>query len=44
MIAFLGRGPWEEPEMRAAIDQFVRRRSPVIPALLAVTALQDGMS
>ena len=29
-----GLGPWEEPEMRACLDQFVRRRLPVIPVLL----------
>ena len=29
-----GLGPWEEPEMRGALDQFVRRKSPVIPVLL----------
>jgi hypothetical protein len=29
-----GLGPWEEPEMRACLDQCVRRRMPVIPVLL----------
>ncbi len=29
-----GLGPWEEPEMRACLDQCVRRKMPVIPVLL----------
>jgi hypothetical protein len=29
-----GLGPWEMPEMRACLDQFVRRKLPVIPVLL----------
>lgn len=29
-----GLGPWEEPEMRACLDQCVTRRMPVIPVLL----------
>lgn len=29
-----GIGPWEEPEMRACLSEFVRRRLPVIPVLL----------
>ena len=29
-----GLGPWEEPEMRASINEFVRRKLPVIPVLL----------
>lgn len=29
-----GIGPWEEPEMRACLQQFVSRRMPVIPVLL----------
>jgi CHASE2 domain-containing sensor protein len=29
-----GIGPWEEPEMRACLDQCVKRRMPVIPVLL----------
>lgn len=29
-----GLGPWEEPEMRGCLDQFVKRKSPVIPVLL----------
>jgi hypothetical protein len=32
-----GLGPWEEPEMRACLEQFVRRRLPVIPVLLPDT-------
>jgi hypothetical protein len=27
-------GPWEEPEMRACLSEFVKRRLPVIPVLL----------
>lgn len=29
-----GLGPWEEPEMRALLNEFVRRKLPVIPVLL----------
>jgi hypothetical protein len=29
-----GIGPWEEPEMRACLDQCVQRKMPVIPVLL----------
>lgn len=29
-----GLGPWEEPEMQACLDQFVKRKLPVIPVLL----------
>ncbi len=29
-----GLGPWEEPEMRACLNQFVKRNLPVIPVLL----------
>jgi tetratricopeptide (TPR) repeat protein len=29
-----GFGPWEEPEMEAALSEYVRRRLPVIPVLL----------
>jgi hypothetical protein len=29
-----GMGPWEQPEMRAALEQQVRRGCPVIPVLL----------
>jgi len=29
-----GLGPWEEPEMRACLSEFVQRRLPVIPVLL----------
>jgi hypothetical protein len=29
-----GLGPWEEPEMRACLDQCVHRKMPVIPVLL----------
>lgn len=30
----VGLGPWEIPEMRACLSQFVKRRLPVIPVLL----------
>jgi hypothetical protein len=33
-----GFGPWQSPEMRAFLDEFVRRRCPVIPALLPGSA------
>ena len=29
-----GLGPWEVPEMRSCLSQFVKRRLPVIPVLL----------
>ena len=29
-----GIGPWEEPEMRACLDECVQRHMPVIPVLL----------
>ena len=29
-----GLGPWETPEIRACLSQFVRRHMPVIPVLL----------
>ncbi|MCP4663045.1 MAG: toll/interleukin-1 receptor domain-containing protein, partial [bacterium] len=29
-----GLGPWEIPEMRAALSQYVKRGSPIIPVLL----------
>ncbi len=29
-----GLGPWEKPEVRACLSQFVRRGLPVIPVLL----------
>jgi len=29
-----GLGPWEEPEMRACLEEAVRRKMPVIPVLL----------
>ncbi|MGR9052798.1 MAG: toll/interleukin-1 receptor domain-containing protein [Gammaproteobacteria bacterium] len=32
-----GLGPWEVPEMRACLDQFVKRQLPVIPVLLPDT-------
>jgi hypothetical protein len=38
-----GLGPWEEPEMRACLQQFVRRRLPVIPVLLAGTEMQPEL-
>lgn len=33
-IGVSGLGPWETPEMRAALIQMVRRQTPVIPLLL----------
>jgi TIR domain/CHASE2 domain len=33
-----GLGPWEEPEMRACLEQAVRRSMPVIPVLLPGSA------
>ena len=35
-----GFGPWEVPEMRACLEQFVRRKLPVIPVLLPNTAVR----
>lgn len=29
-----GFGPWQEPEMRACLNEFVRRQAPVLPILL----------
>ncbi|MEI7867220.1 MAG: TIR domain-containing protein [Candidatus Methylumidiphilus sp.] len=34
LIGESGLGPWEEPEMRACLLEFVRRKLPVIPVLL----------
>lgn len=36
VVAFgpAGLGPWEEPEMRACLSEFVNRKLPVIPVLL----------
>lgn len=34
MFGAAGLGPWEEPEMRACLSEFVNRRLPVIPVLL----------
>jgi predicted ATP-binding protein involved in virulence len=34
LIGNSGLGPWEEPEMRACLSQFVIRKMPVIPVLL----------
>ncbi len=33
-----GLGPWEEPEMRACLEEAVRRKMPVIPVLLPGSA------
>ena len=38
-----GLGPWEQPEMRACIDQFVKRKSPVIPVLLPGASKQPDL-
>ncbi len=32
-----GLGPWEQPEMRACLNEFVKRKLPVIPVLLPNT-------
>jgi hypothetical protein len=34
MFGAANLGPWEEPEMRACLSEFVQRRLPVIPVLL----------
>lgn len=34
LIGRSGLGPWEKPEMRGCLDEFVNRGSPVIPVLL----------
>ena len=34
MFGPAGLGPWEEPEMRACLNEFVNRKLPVIPVLL----------
>ncbi|NQU26210.1 MAG: toll/interleukin-1 receptor domain-containing protein, partial [Candidatus Nealsonbacteria bacterium] len=34
MFGPAGLGPWEEPEMRACLSEFVKRKLPVIPVLL----------
>ncbi len=34
LVGAEGIGPWEEPEMRACLDQLVKRRMAVIPVLL----------
>ena len=34
MFGSAGLGPWEEPEMRACLNEFVNRKLPVIPVLL----------
>jgi hypothetical protein len=38
-----GIGPWEEPEMRACLDQCVTRRMPVIPVLLPGASAQPKL-
>lgn len=38
-----GIGPWEEPEMRACLDQCVARRMPVIPVLLPGAGAQPKL-
>jgi hypothetical protein len=38
-----GIGPWEEPEMRACLDQCVTRRMPVIPVLLPGAGAQPKL-
>ena len=34
LVGRQGLGPWEEPEMRACLSEFVKRKMPVIPVLL----------
>ena len=34
LIGESGMGPWEDPEMRACLSEFVKRKLPVIPILL----------
>ena len=34
LIGKNGMGPWEDPEMRACLSEFVKRKMPVIPVLL----------
>ncbi len=34
LIGESGLGPWEDPEMRACLSEFVKRKLPVIPVLL----------
>ncbi len=38
-----GLGPWEKPEMRACLDQFVKRKLPVIPVLLPGAGKQPDL-
>jgi hypothetical protein len=38
-----GLGPWEIPEMRACLTQFVNRKLPVIPVLLPGTAAEPKL-
>ncbi|HBL27442.1 MAG TPA: hypothetical protein DD490_11460 [Acidobacteria bacterium] len=38
-----GLGPWEIPEMRAALSQFARRKLPVIPVLLPGAAQEPEL-
>lgn len=38
-----GLGPWEEVEMRACLDQFVKLRKPAIPVLLPGAAEQPNL-
>lgn len=38
-----GLGPWEEPEVRACLEEAVRRSMPVIPVLLPGTATSPAL-
>lgn len=38
-----GLGPWDKREMRACPDQFVKRKSPVIPVLLPGAATEPDL-
>jgi TIR domain len=43
LVGPAGIGPWEEPEMRACLSEFVRRRLPVIPVLLPGTPTEPEL-
>ncbi|MHC4336737.1 MAG: toll/interleukin-1 receptor domain-containing protein, partial [Planctomycetota bacterium] len=38
-----GMGPWEIPEMRACLSEFVRRKLPVIPVLLPEASIKPAL-
>ena len=41
LIGNSGLGPWENPEMRACLNEFVNRKLPVIPVLLPGTTAPE---